>query len=61
MFDGQISQAAVVHRDQLNVGAELTGPAIIDEQTATTVAPPKWKVRVDQIGTLLLTHAGGEA
>ena len=51
-------QAAVVNRDELRVGFELVGPAIIDEQTATTVVPPSWKVRVDEIGTLLLTPRG---
>jgi N-methylhydantoinase A len=58
VFDRQTSQAAVVHRDELRAGSELAGPAIIDEQTATTVVPPRWKLRVDQIGTLQLTHQG---
>jgi N-methylhydantoinase A len=60
VFGGQTWQAAVVRRDELRVGSELAGPAIIDEQTATTVAPPGWIVRIDQIGTLLLTHVGEE-
>ncbi len=60
VFDRQTSQAAVVHRDELRGGSELAGPAIIDEQTATTVVPPRWTLRVDQIGTLQLTHQGEE-
>jgi N-methylhydantoinase A len=47
-----------VNRDELGVGFELVGPAIIDEQTATTVVPPSWKVRVDEIGTLVLSRVG---
>ena len=58
MFDRRTSQAAVVNRDELRVGFELVGPAIIDEQTATTVVPPSWKVRVDEIGTLVLSRMG---
>jgi N-methylhydantoinase A len=60
VFKRQTSQASVVHRDELRAGSELAGPAIIDEQTATTVVPPRWKLRVDQIGTLQLTHQGEE-
>ena len=58
VFDRRTSQAAVVNRDELPVGFELVGPAIIDEQTATTVVPPSWKVRVDEIGTLVLSRVG---
>ena len=58
VFDRRTSQAAVVNREELRVGFELVGPAIIDEQTATTVVPPSWKVRVDEIGTLLLSRVG---
>ena len=32
------------------------GPAIVDEQTATTVVPPGWTLRVDELGNLLVTN-----
>ena len=39
---------AVVSRDEL--ADELSGPAIVDEQTATTVVPPGWTLRVGALG-----------
>ena len=48
--------AAVASRDEL--ADELSGPAIVDEQTATTVVPPGWTLRVGALGTLLLTRDG---
>ena len=48
-----------VSRDEL--AQELSGPAIVDEQTATTVVPPGWTLRVGALGTLLLTNGGEDA
>ena len=49
----------MVSRDEL--AEELAGPAIVDEQTATTVVPPGWTLRVGALGTLLLTNVGEDA
>ncbi len=54
VFDRRSWPIAVVRRDEL--GDELTGPAIVDEPTATTVVPPGWTIRVGEAGTLRLTR-----
>ena len=56
VFGRRSWDTAVVSRDEL--AEALSGPAIVDEQTATTVVPPGWTLRVDALGTLLLTKAG---
>lgn len=44
----------IYDRDTLGPGTALSGPAVIIEKTSTTVAPPDWRVRVDDFGNLLL-------
>ena len=48
-------EATVVRRDDLRRGAEVQGPAVISEQTATTVVPPGARATVDAIGTLVVS------
>jgi len=59
MFGGRSWDTVVVSRDDL--ADELSGPAIVDEPTATTVVPPGWMLSVDAVGTLLLTNVGEDA
>jgi N-methylhydantoinase A len=47
----------VYRRDALPAGATFEGPAIIDQMDATTVVPPRAKVRIDEIGNLLIDLA----
>ncbi len=49
-------QAPVHDRDQLDPGAEIAGPAIILEASATTVVEPGWTARVDDHDNLILTR-----
>ena len=51
--------AQLVRRDDLQPGAAVRGPAIVVEQTATTVVPPGSEARVDELGTLVI-DVGGE-
>jgi len=54
-FDGETpTQAALYERDRLDIGAGITGPAIIEQFDATTVIPPCWTGRVDAYGNLIL-------
>jgi N-methylhydantoinase A len=45
---------SVYRRGQLIQGAEVEGPAIIEEQTTTTVVPPSWTAAADAHGNLIL-------
>jgi N-methylhydantoinase A len=50
-------QTPVYQREQLPVGWRSTGPAIIEQMDATTVAPPKASIHNDALGYLHLTLA----
>ncbi|HKK23043.1 MAG TPA: hydantoinase/oxoprolinase family protein, partial [Pseudohaliea sp.] len=54
VFQGQRHRTAVLLRDRLREGFTFDGPAIIEEQSATTVMPPGWTLTVDAKGNLLL-------
>lgn len=59
IFDGQTYKTPVVARDRLGTKGHLDGPIIIEEQSATTVVPPGWKVTVDGHGNVLLKREAG--
>jgi N-methylhydantoinase A len=54
VFDGEHRRSIVVRRDDLFVGHTFDGPAVIVEDTATTVVPPDHAVGVDDIGSLII-------
>lgn len=49
-------EVPVFRRDDLPLGAELSGPVIVEEKTSTTVVEPGWALRVDPEGNLDLTR-----
>ena len=51
-FDGQWHDTPVYRREQLGVGAELVGPAIVEQLDSTTVVESGDRVRVDGLGNL---------
>lgn len=60
IFDGEPRDAIVVHRDDLFVGHAFQGPAVVVEDTATTVVPPEYTVIVDDIGSLIIRRKDTE-
>jgi N-methylhydantoinase A len=57
-FDGKNSvEARLYERDRLDIGAVVSGPAIIEQFDATTVIPPGWSGRVDGYRNLILQRA----
>jgi N-methylhydantoinase A len=54
VFHGRSYTTPVLARDHLPAGEVGAGPAIIEEQSATTVVPPGWRIEVDSRGNLLL-------
>jgi N-methylhydantoinase A len=57
-LDGASAREAVLYeRDVLDVGAAVTGPAIVEQFDATTVIPPGWRAQVDRRRNLIL-HKG---
>jgi N-methylhydantoinase A len=51
-FEGRAQDCPVWDRDRLPDGAELRGPAIVEEFGATTVVPPGWRGAMDAHGNL---------
>ncbi len=51
-FDGGWRDTPVYRREQLGVGTEFEGPAIVEQLDATTVIEPGDRVRVDALGNL---------
>lgn len=49
--------AAVYQREKLPVGETLTGPAIVNEMSATTVVLPGQRLTVDRFGNMILEVA----
>jgi N-methylhydantoinase A len=49
-------QTPIFNRDQLDLTVQLSGPAIIEQYESTTVLPPRWVARVDQLGNLILAR-----
>ena len=44
-------------RDGLMPGTQIAGPAIIEAMDSTTVVPPGWRARIDELG--YIPHARG--
>jgi N-methylhydantoinase A len=48
------ANAILYERERLDIGAAVSGPAIIEQLDATTVIPPGWSARVDAYRNLIL-------
>jgi N-methylhydantoinase A len=57
-FEGGFLRCAIFRREVLGAGAELSGPAIVEEYGSTTVIRPGQQARVDRFGNLILRPAG---
>jgi len=55
-FGGRWLPSPFFHRDQLGSGMAGHGPAIVAGQDATVVVPPDFHLRVDEVGSVILTR-----
>jgi N-methylhydantoinase A len=55
-FGGRRTETVIIQRDQIAPGNVVSGPAIIEEPTATTLLPPNWQLRLTAGGHLSLTR-----
>ena len=58
-FSGRPLSTPVLDRNGLGPGDAVTGPAIIEEATATTLVPPGWQAAVIEGGHLSMTRETG--
>jgi N-methylhydantoinase A len=56
IFDGAVHDTPFLRRDDLGAGSVVSGPAVIEEDTATTIVPPFASARVDPVGSLVITR-----
>ncbi|HEX6026132.1 MAG TPA: hydantoinase/oxoprolinase family protein [Solirubrobacter sp.] len=54
VFGGATVSCRIYRREALRAGQRFDGPAVITEQTSTTVVPPATSVTVDGFGNLIL-------
>ena len=57
-FDGGATETTIYERSRLPVGAQFTGPAIIEQFDATTVVPAGWAATVDTYLNLIVRREG---
>jgi len=55
--NSEAKRIPVYNRDDLVSDQQISGPAIVEEWTATTVIPPGWEAVVDRLGNLVLTSS----
>lgn len=55
---GGFGLAAIYSRDSLAVDQDVIGPAVVEEPTSTTLVPPGWTARTDDLGNLVLKGEG---
>jgi N-methylhydantoinase A len=53
-FDGKWQEVAVLDRERMGKGSEVSGPAIVEFKESTCVVRPGWRGAVDGVGTLVL-------
>lgn len=58
-FDGAWRDTPILRRAELAAGHRLAGPAIVLEDTATTVVPPDFALSVDPLGSLVVSSLAG--
>jgi N-methylhydantoinase A len=54
VFDGVTREATTLFRGELAPGQRADGPALIHEQSATTVLPPGWGATIDEGSNMVL-------
>ena len=58
-FDGRFVESRLYHRERLDPGNVVQGPAMITEYTSATVLPPGCSAAVDAFGNLVITIGEG--
>ncbi|MFL5929130.1 MAG: hydantoinase/oxoprolinase family protein [Gaiellaceae bacterium] len=61
VFDGVEQDTLVLHRERLRPGDSYAGPAVVEEESSTTVVPPHRTMVIDELGNLLITATNGRS
>ena len=58
IFNGRPHSTSIFHRAELDPGSFGNGAALIVSGESTTVLPPDWRWRIDDVGTLIAQKDG---
>ena len=53
-FDGEFIETPILQRYTIAINQSIDGPAIVEEEGATTVVPPGFAMTLDRRGILVL-------
>jgi N-methylhydantoinase A len=56
VFGGEDHETAVLHRPRLAPGTRREGPAVVEEDSSTTIVPPGYTFGIDDAGNLVITR-----
>jgi N-methylhydantoinase A len=56
VFAGEDHETAVLHRPRLAPGTRREGPAVVEEDSSTTIVPPGYTFGIDDAGNLVITR-----
>jgi N-methylhydantoinase A len=54
IFDGKLYETPVLWRNRIEKGSQFRGPLIVEEESATTIVPPGYQARVDDLGNIII-------
>lgn len=57
--DPEYLDTVIISREKLPIGANIPGPAIIEQMDSTCVIPPRWDAFHDPYGNLIVTNREG--
>jgi N-methylhydantoinase A len=60
IFEGKSHETPILKREWMPVDQAYSGPLVIEEDSATTVVPPGYHVRVDPFGNILIVRSDAQ-
>ena len=54
IFDGKPYETPILWRNRIEPGTQFSGPLIVEEESATTIVPPGYRARVDELGNIII-------
>jgi len=54
IFDRKPYETPILWRNRIENGSQFSGPLIVEEESATTIVPPGYQARVDDLGNIII-------
>ena len=59
-FDGAVHASPIMRREHMAQGKVFASPAVIEEESATTVVPPGYTISIDAFSNMIIEQEGAE-